>query len=81
VPNTHNYKPDEPLPVALYGVEPIRPIVLSEFVEKLGVILKPVTKIDLGTDALYEAYAENSENVFKTIINKTIEGRGCEQLK
>ena len=29
----------------------------------------------------YEAYAENSENVFKTIINKTIEGRGCEQLK
>ena len=43
--------------------------------------MKPVTKIDLGKDALYEAYADNSENVFKTIIKKTIEGRGCEQLK
>ena len=81
VPSTHNYKADEPLPVMLYGVEPIRPVILSGFVEKLGVVLKPVTKIDLGTDALYEAYAENSENVFKTIITKTIEGRGCEQLK
>jgi hypothetical protein len=55
-------------------------VVLSEFVEKLGVVM-PVTKIDLGTDALYEAYVENSENVFKTIMKKTIEGRGCKQLE
>ena len=80
VPNTHNYKGDPPLAVGLFGVDIAEPVVLSEFVSKLGV-LKPVTKIDLGTDALYEAYADNSENVFKTIIKKTIEGRGCEQLK
>ena len=57
------------------------PVVLEEFTSKLGVVMMPVTTLDLGTDALYEAYADNSENVFKTIINKTVEGRGCEQLK
>jgi len=81
VPLTHNYKDDPPLPVDFFGVSMPEPVVLEEFTSKLGVIAKPVIKIDLGTDALYEAYAENSENVFKTIINKTIEGRGCEQLK
>ena len=30
---------------------------------------------------LYEAYADNSENVFKTIMQKTLQGRGCGQLK
>ena len=54
VPNTHNYK-DDPLPVEFFGVEMPAPVVLSEFVEKLGVVM-PVTNVDLGTDALYEAY-------------------------
>lgn len=80
VPNTHNYKDDPPLSVELYGVEMPTPVVLSEFVEKLGIVM-PVTNVDLGTDALYEAYAENSENVFKTIINKTMAGKGCKQLE
>ena len=81
VPNTNNYKDDNPLPVMLFGVEPIKPVILSEFIDKLGVDLKLVTKIDLGTDALYEAYADNSENVFKIIMQKTLQGRGCKQLQ
>ena len=81
VPFTHNYKGDPPLPVDFFGVSMPEPVVLDEFTSKLGVLSKPVIKIDLGTDALYEAYAENSENVFKTIIKKTVEGRGCAQLK
>ena len=81
VPFTHNYKDDPPLPVDFFGVSMPEPVVLDEFTSKLGVLLKPVIKIDLGTDALYEAYAENSENVFKTIMKKTVEGRGCAQLK
>lgn len=80
VPDTHNYKDNPPLPVSLFGVDIPKPVVLSEFVEKLGVILKPVIKINLGTDALYEAYVENSENIFKKIMQKTIAGRGCAQL-
>lgn len=80
VPYTHNYKEDPPLPTAFFGVEMPQPAVLSEFVEKLGIVM-PVIKLDLGTDALYEAYAENSENVFKTIVNKTVEGRGCKQIE
>ena len=81
VPFTHNYKDDPPLPVDFFGVSMPEPVVLDEFTSKLGVLSKPVIKIDLGTDALYEAYAENSENVFKTIMKKTVEGRGCAQLK
>ncbi len=81
VPSTHNYKGDPPLPVDFFGVSMPDPVVLDEFTSKLGVVLKPVTTLDLGTDALYEAYADNSENVFKTIIKKTVEGRGCNQLK
>ena len=80
VPNTHNYKDEPPLPVEMYGVEMPTSVVLSEFVEKLGIAM-PVTTLDLGTDALYEAYAENSENVFKTIVDKTMAGKGCKQLE
>ena len=69
------------MPVDFFGVSMPEPVVLEEFTSKLGVVMMPVTTLDLGTDALYEAYADNSENVFKTIINKTVEGRGCEQLK
>ena len=81
VPFTHNHKGDPPLSVDFFGVSMPEPIALEEFTSKLGVVMMPVTTLDLGTDALYEAYADNSENVFKTIINKTVEGRGCEQLK
>lgn len=81
IPGTYNYKSDPPLPVEFFGVSMPEPVVLDEFTSKLGVLAKPVIKIDLGTDALYEAYVENSENVFKTIMKKTVEGRGCAQLK
>ena len=81
VPSTHNYKEEPALPVELFGVAMPEPVVLSEFLGNLGVLSTPVTTIDLGTDALYEAYADNSENVFKTIMKKTVEGRGCGQLK
>jgi hypothetical protein len=79
VPNTHNYKDDPALPVQAYGVDMPTPVDLSEFVSKLGVTM-PVTTLDVGTDALYEAYAENSENVFRTIVEKTAQKRGCAQL-
>lgn len=81
VPGGFNHKSDPPLPVEFFGVAEPEPVVLEEFTSKLGVLAKPVINIDLGTDALYEAYAENSENVFKTIIKKTVQGRGCDQLK
>ena len=81
VPGTYNCKSDPPLPVELFGVSMPDPVVLEDFTASLGVFTMPVTTLDLGTDALYEAYADNSENVFKTIIKKTAEGRGCEQLK
>ena len=81
VPFTHNYKGDPPLPVEFFGVSMPEPVVLEEFTSKLGVLAKPVTTLNLGSDALLDAYVENSENVFKTIMKKTVEGRGCEQLK
>ena len=82
VPGSYNQKQDPPLPVELLGVELPEPTVLEDFTSKLGVLAKPVINAaDLGTDALYESYVENSENIFKTIMEKTAEGRGCEQLK
>ena len=81
IPGTYNYKSDPPLPVEFFGVSMPEPVVLDEFTSKLGVLAKPVLNIDLGNDALYDAYVDNSENVFKTIMKKTVEGRGCEQLK
>ena len=38
VPNTNNYKDDNPLPVMLYGVEPIKPVVLSGLLTNLALI-------------------------------------------
>ena len=81
MPGSKNYKEDPPKPVEVLGVNMPEPIALEEFTSKLGVLAKPVTTIDLGNDALYDAYVDNSENVFKTIMTKTLEGRGCEQLK
>ena len=81
MPGSHNHKEDPPLSVEFLGVSMPEPVVLEDFTSKLGVFARPVTTLDLGTDALYEAYADNSENVFKTIIKKTVEGRGCNQLK
>ena len=81
MPGSKNYKENPPKPVEVLGVNMPEPIALEEFTSKLGVLAKPVTTIDLGNDALYDAYVDNSENVFKTIMTKTLEGRGCEQLK
>lgn len=81
IPGGFNHKSDPPLPVEFFGVATPEPVVLEEFTSKLGVLAKPVINIDLGEDALYSAYADNAENVFKTIIKKTVEGRGCEQVK
>ena len=85
-PNTHNYKPvkfgDPPLPVERIGVTEPVPVELSAFMQSLGAELKPVnTQIDLGPDALQEALAANKESVFKSIVAKTLNGRGCAQLK
>ena len=81
VPNTHNYKDNPPLPVQVYGIEKPKPVVLEEFVSLLGGDIKaPPADIELGPDALYETLASNKESSFKSIIQKTMNGKGCAQL-
>ena len=81
VPNTHNYKDDPPLPVQVYGIVKPEPVVLEDFVSLLGGDIKaPPADIELGPDALYETLASNKESSFKSIIQKTMNGKGCAQL-
>ena len=80
VPETHNYKQDPPLDVKMLGIEYPEPVKLTEFAGKLGHI-RVTTKIDLGPDALQEAMNDNRENVFKLILQKTMNDQGCPQIE
>ena len=79
VPRTHNYKSDPPAEVTI--VSDAKDVDFDVFSELLGYdpIAVP-TKIE-GSNAVMDALMSNTENSFKDIMRKTVEGRGCEQLK
>jgi hypothetical protein len=82
VPETHNHKRGERKPVGFFGTGEFRDVEFDEFarlVGKEGVAIP--TKVDNEENALKRAMIENSEHSFKTILNKTMKGEGCEQLK
>jgi len=81
VPNTHNYKDNPPLAVGLFGVAISEPVVLSEFIEKLGATDDTTKELELGPDALQEALNMNKEHSFKLIVQKIIAKNGCAQLE
>ena len=62
IPETHNYKDDPPLKVELLGVDPAKPIVLSDFAKKISVS-KPVTNVELDVDALYQSSIPSKKQV------------------
>ena len=79
VPRTHNYKSDPPAEVTI--ISDAKYVDFDVFSELLGYdpIAVP-TKIE-GSNAVMDALMSNTENSFKDIMRKTVEGRGCEQLK
>ena len=82
VPGTHNHKGNTPKQVKFLGVEEPRLVNFESFTGLLGGNNIPIPmKVDSAESALREALRENSDYSFKTIVIKTKEGTGCEQIK
>lgn len=86
IPNTHNYKQDPPLPVGMFGNGDMGEVVtvsLEDFSDRLGFDLIPVlpSNLNLGTSAIQDALLGNTRSSFKKILDRTVAGKGCEQIK
>lgn len=78
VPETFNFKQDPPLPVEILKIEPE-----SEYEhlrQLLGVLVAP-DYIPRGLSEVTKALMGNRQSRFKTIMMKTIDGKGCAQLE
>ena len=82
VPGTHNYKDADPKPVAVIGHE-APAITFGSFEGILGTDpFKDAQKLTTGaSSAIAETLMDNYTSRFKTIMQKTAKGEGCEQLK
>ena len=83
VPGTHNYKDDPPKSVSFIG-SAVDPVSFDDFRLLLGdspvsVFKKPY--IPKEADLVMQALMGNYTSKFKTILMKTANGQGCEQLK
>ena len=83
VPGTHNYK-DSPAPTVSVVGNPSTPIEFGAFRDLLGV--NPFAKpkgdyVPREPDAVLQALLGNFTSKFKTILIKTVQGKGCDQLK
>jgi len=82
VPGTHNHKRGTQKPVMFFGTGEFRDVEFDEFSRLIGAEgVNVPTKVDNEESAFKKAMIENSENSFRVILNKTIKGEGCEQLK
>jgi len=80
VPDTLNFKQDVARPVALIG-NLAAPIELDTAKQIIGEVIAPKSYIPRGEmDDVTKALLGNYTNRFKTILKKTIEGMGCQQL-
>jgi hypothetical protein len=82
VPGTHNYKRGERKPVALLGTLS-DPVDFDAFTTLLGSDPAPLFRPNTGPverNAVMDALIGNRESVFKKIVIKTAEGKGCAQI-
>ena len=78
VPGSHNFKGNTPLQVKVLG-NTQGAHVFQSFSATLGDI--ETTKEKLPPNATKEKLHDNMENVFMRILQRTIKGNGCEQIK
>ncbi len=82
VPNTHNYKHNTSRAVRLYVPGLPTSLDFSEFSDSLGGGITQVPKThDMEISAFKKGMIRDSDYSFKTIVIKTKEGTGCEQIK
>lgn len=88
IPGTFNYKGDNPLPCKLISYNPDAPLIsFEDFASKLGYayVPEPELVVPMGfeglADSLTDRLSGNTESSFKTIMQKTMKGKGCAQLR
>ena len=86
VPGTNNYKDDPPSPVSFLSRSWTPTIDLEQFDSILGDVAEVSGTSALkgamrGSDELTDSHVSNLEAYFKTILDKTAKGRGCDQIK
>lgn len=93
VPTTHNHKSDPPAEVTIMNIDGVGPIALGDFAQLLdsyagGITTKPSNglfvpspaRIPQGGNALMDRLMGNKEASFRTIMLKSQQDKGCEQL-
>lgn len=84
VPNTHNYKDTPPKKAGVLGIDIPKSIDFDTFSTALGTDPIPMPTVytpNSGSSALMDALTGNVQGRFKTIMEKTMRGTGCEQIK
>jgi hypothetical protein len=82
IPNTHNYKTDPPSKVGLFGNEMAEAIHINYFAELLGEdVMQVPQKRNQQKNPVLDGLRDNIESVFKNILVKTQNGKGCGQLR
>lgn len=88
VPGTHNHKGDDPKPVTFFGLSEPTPVEFFDFsarLESVAVSLPtnmPARRYSpaVTNSAMMDSLIGRREALFKTIMQKTIAGKGCAQL-
>ena len=93
VPLTHNYKDTPPLPVKVMQTSPAVPYTLAEFSALLAEFAPTAPKefevaplpfstlMTADDDPMMQRLMRNRVTKFKPILVKSVEGRGCAQIK
>lgn len=84
LPGTHNYKDTTPKLVEFFGTSWPEPVTLEKFRTALGddpaPVLPKTSSTPLERNAVQDALMGNKESIFRTIVMKTAEGKGCAQI-
>jgi hypothetical protein len=88
VPGTHNHKGDDPKPVSFFGLAPPEPVEFFDFAARVESVAgslptsMPSRRYSpaVTNSAMMDALIGKREASFKTIMQKTMAGKGCAQL-
>jgi hypothetical protein len=87
VPGTRNFKGEDPRAVSFFGTSPPSAVEFFDFAGRVeakagGIAISvPKTYVPSGPNsALMDALIGKREALFKTILQKTVQGKGCAQL-
>lgn len=89
LPGTHNHKGKPPAPVEFFTTSDIKPIAAEAFLQRVSGFGPALGKAgNSSLDLLYDKSSSimqraiaNKESSFVNIMNRTVGGNGCEQLK